>query len=77
MLLEGRIDIALCSRSGAAKALATHPGWYARIRQLEPLVYRKPFYHYLHSDNADIVPRLEEALRALRAEDYWHDEDQR
>jgi polar amino acid transport system substrate-binding protein len=74
MLLEGRIDIALCSKSGAEKSIAAHPR-YARVRQLEPLVYREPFYHYIHRDNADIVPRLEEALRGLRAEDYWNDKE--
>jgi ribosomal protein L40E len=67
MLLEGRIDMALCSRCGARKALAAHPGRYGRIRQLEPLVYREPFYHYLHKDRSGIVPQLEKALLELNA----------
>ncbi|OIQ50359.1 Bacterial extracellular solute-binding protein, family 3 [Pseudodesulfovibrio hydrargyri] len=75
MLLEGRIDIVLCSRSGAEKAIAAHPGRYGGIRQLEPLVYREPFYHYLHRNNADIVPRLEKALRELHAEEHWRELD--
>ncbi|XXJ18343.1 substrate-binding periplasmic protein [Desulfovibrio caledoniensis] len=75
MLLEGRIDIALCSRSGARKAMAANPGRYGRVRQLEALVYKTPFYHYLNKKNAAIIPQLEKGLRELRAEDYWRDGD--
>ena len=75
MLQEGRIDIALSSRVGAEEVLRSDPERYGRIRQLEPLVYKVPFYHYLHMKNADIVPKLEKALRELGAEDYWHDGD--
>ncbi|WP_338669218.1 transporter substrate-binding domain-containing protein [Pseudodesulfovibrio methanolicus] len=74
MLLEGRIDIALSSRLSAEEIFSHDPRRYGRIRRLEPLVFRTSFYHYLNTKNADIVPRLEEALRELRAEDYWHDE---
>jgi polar amino acid transport system substrate-binding protein len=75
MLLEGRIDLALSSRVSAEKVLRGAPERYRRIRQLEPLVYTAPFYHYLHKKNAAIVPALEKALRELRAEDYWRDGD--
>ena len=75
MLLEGRIDIALSSKLSAQGVLRSDPLGYGRIRQLEPVVYKIPFYHYLHKKNADIVSKLEKALRELRAEDYWHDGD--
>ncbi|WP_338669217.1 substrate-binding periplasmic protein [Pseudodesulfovibrio methanolicus] len=74
MLLAGRIDLALGSRRSAEDVFRTNRARYARIRELEPPVYHVPFYHYVNIRNADIVPRLEKALRELRAEDYWHDE---
>ncbi|MGE4421843.1 MAG: substrate-binding periplasmic protein [Pseudodesulfovibrio sp.] len=73
MLMEGRIDIALGSRISAEKVLRDNARRYGRIRQLEPLVFQAPFYHYLNRKDADIVPKLEKALRELRAEDYWRD----
>jgi polar amino acid transport system substrate-binding protein len=74
MLMEGRIDIALSSRLSAEEIFSHDAKRYSRIRRLEPLVYRTSFYHYLNMKNTDIVPRLEKALRELRAEDYWHDQ---
>ncbi|WFS62952.1 transporter substrate-binding domain-containing protein [Pseudodesulfovibrio thermohalotolerans] len=68
MLLEGRIDIALGSRSSAEKAFREQAGRFDGIRGLSPSAFRTPFYHYLHEKNARIVPRLEKALRELRAE---------
>jgi polar amino acid transport system substrate-binding protein len=73
LLLEGRIDMALASRVSAEHVFSSDKGRYARIRRLDPPVYRVPFYHYLNIRNADIVPRLEKALRQLRAEGYWRD----
>jgi polar amino acid transport system substrate-binding protein len=73
MLLEGRIDIALSSRLSAEEIFRHDPRRYGRIRRLEPLVFRTSFYHYLNAKNADIVPRLEKALRELRAEGGWRD----
>ena len=74
MLLEGRIDIALGSKSSAEAALADNGTRYRRIRQLEPVVYRTSFYHYLHIRNAEIVPQLEKALHELRAQGHWGNE---
>jgi polar amino acid transport system substrate-binding protein len=73
MLLEGRIDLALGSKVSAESIFRKDKARYAGIRGLAPPVYRVFFYHYLNIKNADIVPKLEKALRELRAEDYWHD----
>ncbi|EGB15813.1 hypothetical protein DND132_2610 [Pseudodesulfovibrio mercurii] len=73
MLLEGRIDMALASRSSAEVVFNGDRARYARIRRLDPVVYQVPFYHYVNMKNADIVPLLEKALRELRGRDYWHD----
>ncbi|MEZ7195871.1 substrate-binding periplasmic protein [Pseudodesulfovibrio karagichevae] len=73
MLLEGRLDLALASRLSAEYFIYGNRARYARIRRLDPLVYSEPFYHYINIKNADIVPKLEKALRELLAEDYWHD----
>ena len=74
MLLEGRIDVALASRLSAEHIFAIDSERFAVIRRLDPPVYHVPFYHYVNIKDADIVPRLEQALRELRAEDHWHDE---
>lgn len=71
MLLEGRIDVALASRASAEELLGCDRARYARVRMMDPAVYRVPFYHYVNERNADIVPRLEKALRELRRRDYW------
>jgi len=73
MLLAGRIDIALCSKKSAEEAIGDNRERYAKIRRLEPVVYETPFYHYVNIKNADIVLKLEKALRELRAEGFWHD----
>jgi len=75
MLLEGRIDVALASRASAERIFLENREYTARIRRMEPDVYRVPFYHYVNRKNADIVPVLEKALRELRARDYWHDKE--
>lgn len=75
MLLAGRVDIALASRSSAEGVFDTDRKRYASIRVMEPPACKVPFYHYVNRKNADIVPRLEKALRELRAEDYWRDGD--
>ncbi|OIQ50358.1 hypothetical protein BerOc1_02289 [Pseudodesulfovibrio hydrargyri] len=75
MLLEGRIDLALASRLSAEDVFRADRARYARIRGLDPPVYHVPFYHYVNIACADIVPRLEKALRELRAEGHWREDD--
>ena len=73
MLQEGRIDVALANRLSAEYIFAGDRARYAAIRRLDPPVFHVPFYHYVNTKDADIVPKLEKALRELRAEDYWYD----
>lgn len=75
MLLAGRIDLALGSRSSAEGVLRDDRARYASIRMMVPAAYQTPFYHYVNRKNADIVPLLEKALRELRAEGGWHDDE--
>jgi polar amino acid transport system substrate-binding protein len=74
MLTEGRIDLALASKISAETLFQADKERYADIRGLNPPVYHVPFYHYVNIGNADIVPKLEKALRGLRAEGLWRDE---
>lgn len=75
MLLAGRIDMALGSRSSAEGVLRDDRARYDSIRMMVPPVYQTPFYHYVNRKNADIVPLLEKALRELHAEGCWHDDE--
>ncbi|TDT86305.1 polar amino acid transport system substrate-binding protein [Pseudodesulfovibrio indicus] len=76
MLLEGRIDLVLSSQRSAETVFRKAPHFYESIERLEPLVFQTTFYHYLNEKNADIVPKLEKALKELRDENYWDDEAQ-
>ncbi|WP_207260697.1 transporter substrate-binding domain-containing protein [Desulfovibrio sp. Huiquan2017] len=75
MLLAGRIDLALGSRSSAEGVLRDDRARYGSIRMMVPAAYQTPFYHYVNRKNADIVPLLEKALRELHAEGGWHDDE--
>lgn len=71
MLAINRIDLALATTASADsvldKKLARHQG----IRMLQPPLFSAPIYHYVNKKNADLIPRLEKALRGLHQEHYW------
>jgi polar amino acid transport system substrate-binding protein len=68
MLLQGRIDLALVTEESADHALHAMGFRAEKVRQLEPLVFSSPLYHYVHKKNADIIPRLEQAIKEINEE---------
>lgn len=69
MLDLGRIDVALYER-WLGLALAAKRG-LRNVRMVEPPLAERPMFIYLHKRHADAVPRLADALRAIKAEGLY------
>jgi len=68
LLSLGRVEVALYERSMGA-ALLTALG-IRDIHRLEPPLARPEVYTYLHRRHAALVPRLAEALRAMKRDGF-------
>ncbi len=69
MLNRNRIDVALYER-WLGLALAEKMA-IANVRVLEPPLAERPMYVYLHKRHAGAVPKLADALRAIKAEGMY------
>lgn len=71
MLLADRIDIMLGTTNSLTWEMANGPADLAeqisKVRQVSTLE-RVPMYHYLNKKHADLVPRLDEALRKMESD---------
>jgi polar amino acid transport system substrate-binding protein len=69
-LLElGRIDVALYERTlGVALALSLG---LSDVHRLEPVLAERDVYTYLHRKHAASVPRVAEALRAMKRDGFY------
>lgn len=68
MLLDGRIDLALATEASADSVFNELQSRAKNIRRLLPSVFSAPIYHYVHKKNAEIVPRLEQAIKEINEE---------
>lgn len=69
MFARGRVDLALYERwMGLAQVRKRK---LADVHLLEPPLVRREMFMYLHKRHAALVPRLAEALRALKAEGFY------
>jgi ABC-type amino acid transport substrate-binding protein len=59
----GRVDVALLARSNIYPWM--HASQYKQLHVIPLQFGRISLYHYLHKDHADLVPRVESALRDL------------
>ncbi len=66
LLLKGRTDVILYSRWSGLAYIRNHQ--LQGISIVEPPLARKSMYVYLHKRHRDLVPRLADALRALKVE---------
>ncbi|MBA3015723.1 MAG: transporter substrate-binding domain-containing protein [Proteobacteria bacterium] len=73
LLLDNRVDVILTTEESAEPIIKSLGDRAAPIRKLQPFAYTAPIYHLLNKKNADIIPRLENALTALQKEGYWKD----
>ena len=71
MLVAGRIDMVFVTPSTANAVLNNSMDKYNHIHRLYPNLYEAPLYHYVHKDNKDLIPILEQALQELIQEGYW------
>lgn len=71
MLISGRIDIAVGTDLSMDKAIKDLNNNFIKIKQLSPKANRSPTFHYVNKKNADIVPKLEKAIKELIAEKAW------
>ncbi len=68
MLLQGRVDLVLATETSAESVINELGSRAVKIRKLNPVVFSSPFYHYVNKKNADIIPRLEQALNEINKE---------
>lgn len=69
MLNRNRIDVALYER-WLGLALAAKRG-LGDVRIVEPPLAERPMFIYLHKRHADAIPKLADALRAIKAEGLY------
>ncbi|BDQ34594.1 ABC transporter substrate-binding protein [Pseudodesulfovibrio portus] len=72
MLVEKRVDMVLGSALSVEAVLSKKGDWNKHVRRLNPPASCQPLYHYVHKNNARLVPLLEKALRELWAEGRWN-----
>ncbi|NQW00796.1 MAG: hypothetical protein HQ483_13915 [Rhodospirillales bacterium] len=68
MLQRKRFDVAFATEISGDILIRQADGRYANIVKLMPPAYTARTYHYLHKQNASIIPKLEAALRSLDAD---------
>ena len=68
MLIKGRFDIVLISELSGQSALHDLGIRGDKVKQLQPVVFTSPLYHYVNKKNVDIIPRLEKALKEINEE---------
>jgi polar amino acid transport system substrate-binding protein len=68
MLLQGRVDLILATQASADSVLRTLGSRAKKVRELQPVVFSSPLYHYVNKNNIDIIPRLEQALKEINEE---------
>jgi len=66
MLTRGRVDVVVAEYFDVLPALRTLD--LKTVRLLQPPLAFNPMYHYLHKRHADLVPRIDRALRDMRRE---------
>jgi len=71
MLLNGRIDIAVGTELSMDAAIKSLKEDTSLIHKLNPKANRSPTFHFVHKSNADIIPKLEKALKELIQEKGW------
>ena len=66
MLAAERVDVAVNDRLSGVLILQ-QLGLAKEVRPIEPPLQHVPLYHFLHVKHQDLVPRVEELLRAMAA----------
>jgi len=69
LLQLGRIDVALYERAMGQEYIMTHG--MKSVRVLDPSLYVREMFIYLHQSNAERVPALAAALRAMKRDGFY------
>lgn len=63
MLAGGRVDVVVVEYFDSLPSLKSYR--MDRIKMLEPALAYNPMYHYLHKKHADLVPKIDAALKRM------------
>lgn len=71
LLSVERVDLVLATKASAQTILAKMPEGDTLFRELEPVIFTAPIYHYVNYKYDYLIPALEQAIRELHEEAAW------
>ena len=71
MLARGRLDLVFATESSGDPIVEAMGREAESIVKLKPVIFSGATHHYVHRNNRELVPRLEQAIRDLRREQQW------